>query len=145
MRRDDEGQLLLLVLGYALIAIVLVAAVVDLSVAYLHRRALAAAADGAALAAANQPDLAALYSGAADRLPLSERGTLRAVDQYAEDAQLARRFDDFEIVDVQTDGDSVTVTLAARVRLPLLNLASVHYADGYPFDAVATARSPITQ
>lgn len=143
MRRDDEGQLLLLVLGYVLIGAVMVTVVVDLSIAYLHRRALAAAADGAALAAANQPDLAALYSGAGDELPLSERGTASAVDQYVQDAQLGRRFDDFEIVEVGTDGQTVTVTFAARVQLPLVNLVSIRYADGYPVDATATARSPI--
>ena len=92
-RRDDEGQLLLLVLAYTVIAALLITVVVDVSQAYLYRRSLLAAADAAALSAANQPDLAAVYTGDdSSVLPLSEAGARRAVEQYAADAELADRF-----------------------------------------------------
>ena len=71
---DDDGQLILLVLAYAVIAALLVTVVVNVSKVYLNRRSLVAAADGAALSAANQPDLAAVYNGAEATLPLSPAG-----------------------------------------------------------------------
>lgn len=140
--RGDDGQLLLLVLVYAVIAGLLVTVVVNLSKAFLYRRSLVAAADGAALTAANQPDLARIYAGAGRELPLSERGTRTAVRRYAVDAELADRFDGFRVVDVETDGQTVTVTLGAVVRMPFANVLSAGLADGYPVSATARATSP---
>ena len=142
----DDGQLLLLVLVYAVIAGVLVTVVVNLSTAYLHRRSLVAAVDGAALSAANQPDLARVYGGGSDALPLSDEGTAGAVTQYVDDARLEERFDGFEVVDVLTDGRTVTVTFAATVRMPLLNaVATSVTGGGYRFDATARATSPLSE
>jgi uncharacterized membrane protein len=141
---DDDGQLLLLVLAYTVIAAVLITVVVDVSQAYLYRRSLLAAADAAALSAANQPDLGAVYGGTGPAsLPLSERGTMQAVQQYAGDAELAQRFPDFVIVSVVTDGTVVTVTLRAVAHLPFTNLVTGQWHDGYPVEATASARSPL--
>ncbi len=143
-RSGDEGQLILLVLAYAVIAALLVTVVVNVSKVYLNRRSLVAAADGAALSAANQPDLDAVYNGAGATLPLSPGGTEAAVRQYARDADLADRFEGFQVVDVTTDGVTVTVTLRAEVGMPFLNLLSDQYSAGYPVRAVARARSPLS-
>jgi Flp pilus assembly protein TadG len=142
--RGDDGQLMLLILAYTVIAGLLVTLVVDVSKVYLDRRSLVAAADGAAITAANQPDLDRVYAGAGDVLPLSELGTRSAVRQYARDADLTGRFDGFEVVDVHTDGQTVTVRLRAIVRMPFVNLISAPFSDGYPVEAVANARSPLT-
>lgn len=141
LRREDDGQLLILVLGYTVIAALLITVVVNVSKAYLYRRSLVAAADGAAIAAANVPDLPRVYAGGGGAtLPLAP--TRQVVEQYADDAQLGQRFDGFEVVDVSTDGRSVTVTMRAGVRMPFLNLISSRYRDGYPVEATAIARSP---
>jgi Putative Flp pilus-assembly TadE/G-like len=146
LRHDDDGQLLLLVLAYTLIAAVLITVVVDVSQVYLYRRSLVAAADAAALSAANEPDLAAVYQDDDPTvLPLSEHGTLHAVEQYADDAELADRFRDFEIGAVDTDGSAVTVRLHAVVHLPFVNLVTDRWSDGYPVDARASARSPLAR
>ena len=141
--RGDDGQLLLLVLAYAVITGLLITVVVNVSKAYLYRRALVAAVDGAALTAANQPDLDRLYSGEAQVLPLSEVGARSAVRQYVRDADLARRFDGFQVLDVSTDGQTVTVRLGSVARMPFINVLSSRYADGYPIEATARARSPL--
>ena len=146
LRREDDGQLLLLVLAYTVIAALLITVVVDVSQAYLYRRSLLAAADAAALSAANQPDLAAVYTGDNPAvLPLSKDGALRAVEQYAADAELADRFRDFEVVTVDTDGAAVTVTLRAVVHLPFANLVTNRWGGGYPVEARADARSPLAR
>lgn len=142
--RGDDGQLLLLILVYSVIAGLLVTVVVNLSKAYLYRRSLVAAVDGAALTAANQPDLDRVYSGAGPVLPLSEAGARSAVRQYVRDADLAGRFDGFQVVDVSTDGQTVTVSLRAVVRMPFVNVLSSQLSAGYPVDATARARSPLT-
>jgi putative Flp pilus-assembly TadE/G-like protein len=140
--KNDEGQLLLLILVYTVIAGLLVTVVVNLSRVYLYRRSLVAAADGAAIAAANVPDLPKLYSdGSPAVLPLAASGEV--VADYAREGRLSERFDGFDVVSVTTDGATVTVTLRAVVHMPFLNLVSSRYADGYPVEAVATARSPI--
>lgn len=141
--RGEDGQLLLLVLAYAVIAGLLITVVVNLSKAYLYRRALVAAVDGAALAAANQPDLDRLYSRGGPVLPLSEAGARSAVRQYVRDADLARRFDGFQVLDVSTDGQTVTVRLGTVARMPFINVLSSRFRDGYPIDATARARSPL--
>ena len=143
-RSGDAGQLILLILAYTVIAGLLVTVVVNVSRVYLVRRSLVAAADGAALTAANQPDLAAVYSGAGATLPLSPRGTGQAVRQYARDAELADRFPGFRVVAVETDGVAVTVRLRAEVPMPFINVLARRYAGGYPVAAVARARSPLT-
>ena len=141
LRREDDGQLLLLVLCYTVIAALLITVVVNVSKAYLYRRSLVAAADGAAIAAANVPNLPRVYAGGeAAVLPLAPTRTV--VEQYAAAAQLGQRFDGFEVVDVSTDGQTVTVTMRAEVRMPFLNLISSRYRDGYPVEATAIARSP---
>ena len=145
--RRDDGQLLLLVLAYAVIAALMVTVVVNLSKAYLYRRSLVAAADGAALAAANRPDLERIYAGPGGGggavLPLSEEGAAAAVRRYVVDAELEDRFEGFRVIDVTTDGQTVVVTLGARVRMPFITVLSSGYAGGYPVDATARARSPL--
>lgn len=147
LQREDDGQLLLLVLCYAVIAGLLVTVVVNVSNAYLYRRSLLAAADGAALAAANQPDLGRIYFPAtaieSAVLPLSQRGAERAVAEYVSAAQLEDRFPVFEVVEVATDGVQVNVTMTASVSMPFLNLVSDGYSGGYRVDATSTARSPL--
>lgn len=143
----EDGQLLLLMLCYTVIAALLVTVVVNVSKAYLYRRALVAAADGAALTAANEADLAAVYApsrGSPERfLPLDEAVVADAVEDYAGRAQLDVRFESFEVVEVSTNGTEVTVTLRASITMPFLNVLSSAYADGYPVHASATARSPV--
>lgn len=140
----DCGQLILLILVYTVIAGMLVTVVVNVSKVYLVRRSLVAAADGAALSAANQPDLSAVYNGAGSTLPLSRAGARDAVEQYVSDADLGGRFEDFEITGVTTDGITVAVTFRATVGMPFGNLVSERYAAGYRVHATARARSPLT-
>lgn len=139
----DDGQLILLILIYAVIAGLLVTVVVDVSKVFLYRRSLVAAADGAALSAANAPDLPAVYRGAGATLPLSSTGTAAAVQQYREDADLDARFEGFSADRPRTDGVTVTVTFHAVVQLPFINLIASGWTDGYPVRATAHARSPL--
>lgn len=121
VKRDDSGQLLLLVLVYALIAAVLVMVVTDVSKVYLARRSLASTADGAALAAAQAIDRAAFYrDGASGELRLDPTAAADAVRSYAERNGLAARYVDFsfDAPRLSADGRTVRVRLHCRVVLP---------------------------
>ena len=143
--RQDEGQLLLLVLAYAVIAALLVTVVVNVSKAYLYRRSLVAAADGAALSAANQPDLDAVYAGAGPVLPLSAGRAPRPPSrQYA-----VRRRSGTAIRGLpgrrrdHRRRDGHRSTACGRVRMPFVNLLTAGVADGYEVAATAHATSPL--
>ena len=141
-QRGDEGSVLLLVLAFVVVAMLLVVVVTDASALYLTRRSLAGAADGAALAAVQELDREALYTGPpSDALPLDPDQALDAVRIYVSNAELDERFTDFRVVGVQTDAESVTVTLHATRRLPFLG-AFLSAPQGIDIEASATARAP---
>ena len=111
----DRGSVLLLTVGLAVVALLVVAVVTDAAVLFLHRRSLAAAADGAALAGAQGVDLAAVYSGGAGTtLPLQPRAVRSRVAGYVASSGPAGA----RVVLARTDGTRVRVRLAETVRLP---------------------------
>lgn len=93
-RRDDEGTVLLLTIGMSTVLLLLVAVVIDVSYVVLAKRALANAADGAAIAAAQQPDREAITgSGSAldARVPLDEVAVNAVVATYEADELPSQR------------------------------------------------------
>jgi uncharacterized membrane protein len=122
-RRDgEEGSILILTLGFLVIALLLVFAVVDASAVFLARRDLASAADAAALAAADHPDTAAIYStglGSGD-LPLQTSQVRAAV------AQLAAAYPaDWTFEAATPDGVHAVVTVRETLRLPVFGQVRV--------------------
>jgi uncharacterized membrane protein len=131
--RGDGGQLLVLTAFFAAVLVLLTAVVVDASAAFLARRGLAGAADGAALAAAQSVDLTAFYAGrGGGLLPLGDAEA--TVDGYV------AAYPGTEVVAVDTDGTTVTVTLRRHLALPL---APPGYGDGVEITATASARLPL--
>lgn len=142
----DAGQLTVLVIGFTMIVVLLITVVVNASRVFLVHRALSAAADGAAVAAADALDEPAYYAGARppDTLPLSSSAVAAAVDNYAASAGLASRFESFQAAGgLAPDGTTVSATCSTVVRLPLVNLVSARYAGGLPVSVTASARSPL--
>lgn len=141
---DDAGSVLVLTLGFTVVALLLVAVVVDASKLFLTRRALAAAADAAALAGAQAADLPAVYAGGADDggVPLDPAAVDAAVAGYLRAAGLADQLTGLELTDVSTDGTTVTVTLTARAVLPLSS-AVTDVPEGVPLTVTARARSAV--
>jgi hypothetical protein len=146
-RHDERGTVLVLVIGYAVIAALLVTVVVNASIAFQTRRSLYGWADGAAVAAAQAADVDRLYDdGVADRLPLDQSAARSAVAEYVTAHDLADRFGSFAVVAVEVapDGGSVEVTLAARSPLPFRNEASGALGGGVPITATARARGALS-
>ncbi|WP_435769740.1 pilus assembly protein TadG-related protein [Nocardioides sp. SYSU DS0651] len=118
---SERGQATPLIVGFAAVLLLLVAVVVDASVAYLERQRLDALADGAALHGA---DLGAqgeqAYTGglAAGDLPISPREAERAVRGYLRMVGAHADHPGLRAV-VRVRGDRVVVELSAPVDLPL--------------------------
>ena len=136
-RRDDEGTVLVLVLGFTLLLVLMVGVVINVSAAALARRSVASAADGAAVAAAQALDSDRLYAeGLPDgRLPLDPADAARRVGDYA--AQTAQPG---LSLSVRVDGSTATVVAVREVRLPFSRLVGL---QPLRVEATARARAPV--
>ena len=121
MRRDEQGQVTLLIIGFASILLMAVVVVVDASAAYLQRQGLDNLADGAALYGADLGSAGIYTEGLGDeRLVQQEAAVKAAVRDYLARAEAGRRYPGID-VDVRVDpiNRSVTVHLSAPLDLPL--------------------------
>lgn len=135
--KDREGgTILILTLGFLVIAMLLVVAVIDASAVFLDRRDLAAAADGAALDAAQHVDVQAVYAqGAAGDLPLAADQVAEAVAAFAAANYPSARFPDWHLTGSADGPHSVRVHATRVVHLPVYGTVTV------TADATATDRT----
>ncbi len=122
-RRDEQGQVTLLIIGFAFVLLVGIAVVVDATAAYLQRSGLSSLADGAALHGA---DLGAtgrdVYEGGVpeDRLALSADVARAGVGEYLRAVGAHRRYPGLSYsVAIDPAASRVTVRLTAPLDLPL--------------------------
>lgn len=139
----ERGTILPLTLLYVVVAASLILVVVDASAYYLARRSLQAAADGAALAGAEQLAGTTITSAGAS-LPLDPDAACAAVRDYAGANDMAARYPGTELTcDAPAPGGGVvTITLRQQVRLPFTDVgAFVHHdlARGWPLTVQAHA------
>lgn len=140
-REGEQGQLTLLVIGFAAILLVLVAVVVDASQAVLLRRALASLADGAVLAAVQAASERTLYThGPGATLPLDPAAARAAVVDYLAGAESG--ITDLRLVEVAVAQGRVTVVLSAPADLPLTNTVTGQF-QGTAVTARASATAPV--
>ena len=135
--RDDDGSVLVLVLGFAGLLLVLVAVVVDVSAVVLAKRGVASAADGAAVTAVQALDLEALRtSGLGSEVPLDAGEARARVATY--EGQVATGQPGLAL-DVRLEGRTAVVTGRRTVVLPF-RLPGVPPVEVV---AVARARAPV--
>jgi hypothetical protein len=150
-RSRESGAITVLAVGFAATAILLLLVGVAASKVFLARRALAAAADQAALSAAQGINTARLYRvglrcGAL--LPLDPaEANRRAGESFADSRpDLRRVFTSLDRPGVVVRGGAVAVSLAGTVRLPLAAVLG-HLDPGHgrvDVTETARARSPVT-
>lgn len=141
-RRGDDGTVLLLTLGYCVLALALILGVVDVTAFYLVRRDLQTVADGAAVTSAQQLSTAGAYGDGALTL---DQGDVDAVF-----TDYAARYDAVHGPSAGIDwtgsravvrGDSVTVTLRRVVTPPVVAVLDRLGVDPHvTIDVAATAR-----
>jgi uncharacterized membrane protein len=135
-RSPERGSALPFVLVCWLVAAFMALGGITASDAFLERQDLQAVCDGAALAAANQPDVARVYAaGVGPSLPLTLETAHAAVADHLADGGTA-----VDTWSAETDGAEVTVRCGRSVDVAFGWL----FLGGRPLqvDAVASARAP---
>lgn len=143
---SDDGQVAVLILGYCLIALVLVLVVASASAVHLERKRLLAVADGAALDAADSFDAGAFYgSGTAPGrgVPVTDASVRASVEEYVGSRGAYADFAAFAVARPTgtPDGQTAEVTLVAVVTPPLVTSVIQDYAGGIPLRVTARARA----
>lgn len=142
----DDGQVALLILVYALIALSLVAVVVDATAVHLARTQLLDAADAAALDAADAVDEKAVYAGGlADAVQLTSASVRDQATTYLSSYAVPSHLDDV-VLGARTgsaDGGSATVELRGRVRLPIGGAVMATWRGGILVTVTSTARTTL--
>ena len=129
----EEGSTLPFVLVGWLVAALMVLGAIAASDAFLEQQEVQSACDGAALAAANQADEAAVYTlGVGAQLPLT-----RATAEAAVADQLADAGVTLDSWAVETDGAEVTVRCSRSVPIAFGWL----FLGGEPLERTAVARA----
>ncbi|MFC6152570.1 pilus assembly protein TadG-related protein [Nocardioides yefusunii] len=120
-RRDESGQVSVLIIGFAAVLLLALALVVDASTAFLHRQGLDSIADGAALHAADAGVSASLSVDATDdRLAIDAFRASAAATDYLRSVEAGRRYPGLRHEVEVTPAGAVLVRLSAPVELPLL-------------------------
>lgn len=133
-RADDEGSILLLTLGYVLLALAVIFVCVCATDLYIAQKRLDTLADSAALAGADGFTLE--VEGEAVRAELTDAGV-----QEQAAALLAALPGDAVLVSAGTpDGVSARVTVAGAWHPPLF---SPFVPDGVPLEATGTSRTAL--
>jgi uncharacterized membrane protein len=115
----ERGTITVLVVGFLVVLALLTAVVVDASAAYLRRQSVNSLADGAALAAADGAQGAAVYeNGLGDRAPLDPVVARASVAEYLRSTGADATYPGLAW-QVSANGTTVTVRLAAPLDLPL--------------------------
>ena len=135
-RDPERGSTLPFVLVCWLVAALMSFGAVAASDAFVEQQRVQSVCDGAALAAANQADVAALYArGVGTELPLTQASTQAAVADQLADAGTG-----LDAWASDTDGVEVTVRCTRTVQIAFGWL----FLGGAPLErtAVASARAP---
>lgn len=118
-RRAEDGQVTLLIIGFATILIMVVVVVTNASAVYLQRQGLTSLADGAALQGADLGARGVYDEGLpADRLDQRVAEVRAAVQDYLSATGAHRRFPGIQ-ADVRVDTGIHTVTVSVRAPLDL--------------------------
>ena len=133
-RPDEEGSVLILTLGYAVLAIAVILVCVDATSLYLAQKRLDGLADAAALAGADGFTL--VVEEGRPRAELTDGGIREQADALIGQVGAGTR-----VIDATTpDGVSARVTLAGTWRPPI---ASMFVPDGVALQATATSRTAL--
>ncbi|WP_261382417.1 pilus assembly protein TadG-related protein [Arthrobacter sp. UKPF54-2] len=144
-RRGEDGQLMVLIIGYVLLALLVTAAVAGASSVYIEHKKLLSLADGASVAAADSFTLGQLEDSTGGPTAVLSAGRVRsAAADYLNRTGAFGRFSGLEVAPAtgSPDGSTAVVVLSAAVHPPIVNFL---VPDGLRIEAASTARSRLTR
>jgi Putative Flp pilus-assembly TadE/G-like len=119
VKRHEAGTTSVLIVGFAMVLVMMLAVVVDASSAYLRRQGLDSLADGAALAAADGIQGRQVYEGGlGEHAQIDPVVARRLVASYLSSTGAGRKYPSLTY-SVDTTADRVVVRLAAPLHLPI--------------------------
>ena len=142
----DDGQIMILTIGFVVVALLLVTVVASAAGVHLERKRLLALADVLALEGADAVGDDRYYAPGADRepgLPLTDAAVRSAVEEYLRDnPDAAAQWDQLVVLSASTpDGTSARVHLGAVTHPVLLSWVLAVWQDGIGLEAESTARA----
>ncbi|WP_299166774.1 pilus assembly protein TadG-related protein [uncultured Arthrobacter sp.] len=142
---NEDGQISVLIIGYILLSLLVVAVVTAVSAVYIEHKKLLSVADGAALSAADTFSVASIDTGGGAPAPtLDSESVSRAAAAYLERSGALPRFNSLDL-DPATgapDPRTARVVLSAEVHPPIVNFL---VPAGIPITATADARADLTR
>lgn len=142
----ESGQVGVLVIGYVLLALLVITVVAGASSVYLGHKKLLSAADGAALAAADTFSLSQVQgSGGSTPAAALEGAMVTAeVQRYLSESGAGERIESLQIAPETgtPDGRTARVVLTAVVHPPIVNFL---VPDGIRISAQSDARARLTR
>lgn len=118
--RSEHGQTTVLIIGFFVVALLLVGVAVDASAAYLRRQGLDSLADGAALAAADGIQVEQVYEGGLGERAQIDPAVARAyVAEYVAGTGAASTYPGLRW-QVDATSERVVVRVSAPLQLPIM-------------------------
>ncbi|MDQ0868794.1 hypothetical protein QFZ70_001267 [Arthrobacter sp. V1I9] len=145
MPKDDNGQMMVMVLGYVVVALLVTTVVIGISSVYLEHKRLLSLADGASLAAAGSYTLGEVETqGGSPSAVLSPARVRNVAADFVSRTPASQRFDGLAVAGAtgSPDGSTAVVVLTAAVHPPVVNFL---VPDGIRIEATSTARSRLTR
>ncbi|KRE57336.1 hypothetical protein ASG70_01975 [Phycicoccus sp. Soil748] len=117
---EEAGQVSILILGFAVVAMLLIVGTMAVTSAQLSRMRLLDAADGAALDAADSLDVAAYRNGLGTSVAVSDDTVVRTATAYLQDRPLPVGMLGWEVAagSGSPDGETAVVRLQGEAELP---------------------------
>jgi hypothetical protein len=115
---NQAGQTSLMILGFTIVLVMMVVAVVDASAIYLHKSGLNTVADGAALAGADALDETDTLAHGGGSPKLSQAMVDQAVKEYVASVGAGRDYPGLHVKG-RVVGDEVHVSTSATKKLPI--------------------------
>jgi len=143
--RGQDGQVLVLIIGFIVTALLVATVVIAASSVYLEHKKLLSLADGASVAAADSFTLGQLSNvGGAPSAVLSGARVRNAVVDYLGRNGAFGRFSDLFVAPStgSPDGATAVVVISASVHPPVVNFL---VPDGIRIEARSTARSRLSR
>lgn len=137
--------MIVLIVGYVMIALLLVTVVIAISSVHLEHKRLLSLADGASLAAADSYTLGEVMGDGGTPSAVLRSGRVRSVAaDFIARSPSSARFDQLAVSAAtgSPDGSTAVVVLGAAAHPPVVNFL---VPDGIRIEAVSTARSRLTR
>ncbi|MDP9985061.1 MULTISPECIES: pilus assembly protein TadG-related protein [Arthrobacter] len=142
---DESGQLMVMILGYVLLALLVATVVIGITAVYLEHKRLLSLADAASLAAADSYTLGEVSAeGGSPSAVLNPARVRNVAADFVARSPASQRFSSLAVTGATgtPDGSTAVVVLTASVHPPVVNFL---VPDGIRIEATSTARSRLTR